>query len=141
MMFGQIGELKGDQDTILTYMQKSSWVGLGQSTFKTNCVACHGSEGGGLVGPNLCDDNYKNVRNVEDLYNIIANGAAAGAMPAWKGRLQQNELVLTAAYVATLRGKTPAKAKDPEGQKIAPWPDPPPEEPAATDKKDEAAAK
>ena len=45
-------------------------------------------------------------------------------MPSWRGKLQPNEIVLMAAYVASLRGKNLAgKAIEPDKDKlIPPWP-------------------
>jgi cytochrome c oxidase cbb3-type subunit 3 len=43
-------------------------------------------------------------------------------MPAWKTRLHPNEIVLVAAYVASLRGKNLPGPRGPEGEKIPPWP-------------------
>lgn len=66
---------------------------------------------------------YKHIRTIEDIYDVINNGAAAGAMPAWKHRLEQNERVLVSAYVASLRGTDDGSGKAPEGQPIPAWPE------------------
>ena len=129
LQFAEIGELTPDEPTILRYMGKKDWMRVGQSVFKSNCGTCHRADGGGLIGPNLGDDFYKNVKEVNDLYRVISNGAAGGAMPAWKHRLKNNELILTAAYVASLRGTHPKGGKEGEGNKIDPWPPPPEPEP------------
>ena len=76
------------------------------SVFLTNCQSCHGPDGSGVVGPNLTDDYYKNVKKITDIAEVIKNGAAGGSMPAWKTRLHPNEVILMAAYVAGLRGRT-----------------------------------
>lgn len=124
LQFGTIGELAGDAPTLVKYMHDKNWIRVGEGVFKANCISCHAVNGGGLVGPNLTDNAYKNIRSIEDLYTVVNNGAAAGAMPAWKNRLEQNERVLVAAYVASLRGADPGpNAKAPEGQPIAPWPE------------------
>lgn len=122
LRFSEIGELTPDRATILKYMNdEPDWLAVGKVVYQTNCVSCHGADGGGIVGPNLTDDYWKNVRNVEGIAKIIENGAANGAMPAWKNRLSHpNQVVLTAAYVASLR-RSPVKGKAPEGEKIEPW--------------------
>jgi cytochrome c oxidase cbb3-type subunit 3 len=123
LQFAEIGELEGDRVTIVKYMNEKSWLSFGKSIYQTNCISCHKADGSGLVGPNLADDHYKNVKNIEDLYTVIANGAGGGAMPAWKTRLSKNEVVLAAAYAASLRGApVPETAKPPEGSLIQPWP-------------------
>jgi cytochrome c oxidase cbb3-type subunit 3 len=75
------------------------------------------------VGPNLTDEYYKNVRQVEDIAKVIIKGAGNGAMPAWANRLNENEIVLVSAYVASLRGQN-VPGKNPDGVEIAPWPEP-----------------
>lgn len=122
LRFSEIGELEADEETILTYMNdKPEWLAVGKVVYQTNCVSCHGANGGGLVGPNLTDDFWKNVRNVVDIAKVIEDGAANGSMPAWKNRLSHpNQVVLTAAYVASLR-ENPVSGKPPEGNRIAPW--------------------
>ena len=132
LAFAEIGELPLTRESVVEYLYKESWVAFGKSVYKTNCVSCHGPDGGGLVGPNLCDEEYKNVKDIGDFLNVLQNGANAGAMPAWKTRLSPNEIVLVSAYVASLRGSTPAKPKAPEGRPIPPWPEAPPEEEAET---------
>jgi cytochrome c oxidase cbb3-type subunit 3 len=122
LQFAEIGDLKPDADTIVTYMNKPSWVKVGQSVFRANCISCHGREGEGQVGPNLTDQVYKNVKNIEDIATVINNGAGGGAMPKWSNRLHPNEVVLVSAYVATLRGQDLKSARPPEGNKIAEWP-------------------
>lgn len=124
LQFADIGELQGDAMTLAKYKDEPRWLRVGQSVFASNCVSCHGALGEGLVGPNLRDESYKNVRSIEDIYTVVTQGAAAGAMPAWGDRLGQNERVLVAAYVASLRGTDPEGAgKGPEGRPIPPWPE------------------
>ena len=121
--FSTIGELKPDEPTLLKYMRDTEWSSVAASVFKTNCVSCHGPEGPGQIGPNLTDDHWKQVRKLEDVAQVVQTGAAAGAMPAWKTRLHPNEVVLVAAYVASLRGKNLEGPRGPEGDPIPVWPD------------------
>ena len=121
LRFSEIGDLEGNKETILEYMNKPKWRTVGSVIFKTHCVNCHGADGGGQVGPNLTDEYWKNVKSVEDLAKVIENGAANGSMPAWKNRLShQNQIVLAAAYVAWLRSN-PVDGKPQEGSKLPPW--------------------
>ena len=120
--FAAVGELKADGPTIVAYMNDPKWLAVGEAVFRANCVSCHGQAGEGNVGPNLTDDYWKNVTRVEDIAKVIEEGAANGAMPAWRNRLSHvNQVVLTAAYVASLRGSSPTAGKAPEGVPIEPW--------------------
>ncbi len=134
LQFAEIGDLKPDADTIVRFSHKPSWLKVGQNVFKANCISCHGREGEGKVGPNLTDEFYKNVSKIEDIARVINKGAGNGAMPAWSTRMLPNEVVLVSAYVASLRGTTPAgEAKGPEGNAIAAWPEALPEAPTDAD--------
>ncbi|GMU81755.1 MAG: hypothetical protein AMXMBFR47_16260 [Planctomycetota bacterium] len=115
--------LKGDTATVMKYVGDKEWGVIGESVFKANCVQCHGAEGQGMAGAgvNLTDDVYKNVKTPADIVRVVAEGAANNAMPAWKARLHQNEIVLVASYVAGLRGRNVA-GRAPEGEQIPPWP-------------------
>ncbi len=123
LQFGEIGTLTGDEATLVQFANDPKWVSFGASIFKSNCVTCHGREGEGNVGPNLTDEYFKYIRKPEDVYTVIAQGAGKGAMPAWEGRMVENELVLVSSYVMSLRG-TNLPGKAPDGNQIAPWPEP-----------------
>lgn len=119
--FKDIGELKGDAATLKEYMQKKEWLSVGRSIFQANCATCHGTKGEGVVGPNLTDNHWKSVNRIEDIVKVIADGAGNGGMPSWKTRLSHpNLIVLTAAYVATLRDN-PVPGRAPEGNEIKEW--------------------
>lgn len=141
LQFAEIGDLKMDEPTIAKFMAKPSWVKVGESVFRANCVSCHGRDGEGKVGPNLTDDAYKNVVNLGDIGKVVNNGAGNGAMPKWSNRLHINEIVLVSAYVATLRGKNVEGGRPPEGREIAPWPAAPAEEEPVAEESAEEPAK
>lgn len=128
LQFAEIGELTPDAPTILRFTQQENWLSVGKSVFKSHCVSCHGADGQGQVGPNLTDEHFKNINQIQDIATVVANGAGNGAMPKWSDRLNVNEIVLVSAYVATLRGKNIEGGRVPEGREIAPWPEPPAEE-------------
>lgn len=122
--YEEIGNLSSDEPTMIDYLQKPQWIVVGGSIFKANCVSCHGAEGGGNVGPNLCDDSYKHIKQLTDIIKIVNEGAGAGAMPAWSKRLSHpNDAILVSVYVANLRGSKPSNAKGPDGSPIAAWPE------------------
>lgn len=119
----KLGDLKPDTTTIVALSHDPKMRLAGQALFRSNCATCHGADGGGGTGPNLTDDSYLNVKDVVDLHRIIADGLVGKGMPEWRSRFSEPQLVVLAAYVAGLRGTTPASPKAPQGEAIAPWPD------------------
>ena len=123
-MNGQLEALEGatmDADGVARYLDDDSWLAVGRSLYKTHCASCHGAAGGGIVGPNLCDDSYKNIRDLGGFIRVLVNGAGGGAMPAWKDKLDDKQIVLVSSYVASLRGSNPPGGRPPEGRVIPPW--------------------
>jgi len=130
-VFASVGELPPDEKTILMLMHSDdpdiqNLQLVAKGTFASKCAACHGATASGGTGPNLTDDTYINIKKLADIPDVIANGAKAGAMPAWKGRLTDNEITLMASYVASLRG-TNVPGKGAEGDAIPAWPEYTPE--------------
>ena len=89
--------------------------GLGQpannsaaSTYKTNCVPCHGQDGrGSAVGKSLhaADFHSAQVQQQSDtqLAGVIAEGR--GNMPAFGTRLSKDQINALVKYIRTLGGR------------------------------------
>lgn len=125
LQYGQLGDVKPDAETILKLGKDEKWARVGAALFAGKCIACHGTDASGMTGPNLTDDFYLNVKKIEDIADVIANGRKNGAMPAWKNDLLPVEQVLVSSYVASLRGKNLPSigGRGKEGDQIAPWPE------------------
>lgn len=132
LAFGEIGELETTRANILAYMNEPKWVDFGKVTFATHCSQCHGAQGQGLTAPNLTDDYYIHVRQIEDIAKVVRQGAKAGSMPAWGDKLHPNEVLFVTCYVATLRGQNLSSAYADKGTEIPPWPEPPPADETAS---------
>jgi len=126
-----IGDVKGDAAGVLSLIGQQKTRAIGDAIYKTNCLSCHGSKGEGLVGPNMTDEYFKNVKSLGEIIPLIQNGAAGGAMPAWKNRLNEKEIIIMAAYMAGLRGQNLPGPRGAEGVQIPPWSaEPTPDAPA-----------
>jgi len=88
----------------------------GRQMFSRLCAPCHRADGGGLVGPNLCDDYWIHGSNFSDNVRTIWNGVPAKGMITWKNSLKPAEVYTVASYIYTLRGTHPANPKPPENQ-------------------------
>lgn len=88
----------------------------GQATYSTLCAPCHRADGGGLVGPNLCDDYWIHGSNYVDNLKTIINGVPEKGMLTWRGVLKPNEIQAVASYIYTFRGTRPPNPKPREDQ-------------------------
>ena len=91
-------------------------IAQGHQLFLKLCAPCHRPDGGGLVGPNLCDDYWIHGSNFVDNLRTIWNGVPAKGMVTWKGVLKPTEIYAAASYIYTLRGTHPVNPKPPENQ-------------------------
>lgn len=86
----------------------------GRLTFNMLCAPCHRPDGGGLVGPNLCDDYWIHGSNFVDQVKVIWNGVPEKGMITWKTTLNPNQIYEVASYLQTFRGTKPPNPKPPE---------------------------
>jgi mono/diheme cytochrome c family protein len=99
---------------IATFLGATAWLGFGQpannaaaSTYKTNCVSCHGPEGrGSAVGKSLHAADFHSAQVLQQsdsqLAGVIAEGR--GNMPAFGTRLSKDQINALVKYIRTLGG-------------------------------------
>jgi cytochrome c oxidase cbb3-type subunit 3 len=78
----------------------------GSTVFAENCVACHGEDGKGMRdfgAPNLTDAIWLYGGSVATLTETVTK-ARYGVMPAWTGKLSEDEIRAVATYVHSLGG-------------------------------------
>lgn len=69
----------------------------GREVYARNCSSCHGSDGGGGVGPKLDEGLVVEAYpDIKDQIDLIANGK--GSMPAYVGRLTGEEMEAVSRY-------------------------------------------
>jgi mono/diheme cytochrome c family protein len=76
-------------------------LGLGGQIYGANCAACHGVDGTGEV---LGSADFTDLRQIDglaprDFYLTVTQGS--GSMPAWQGRLSQDERWAVIDYLRT----------------------------------------
>ncbi len=91
-------------------------IAQGSQTFVNLCAPCHRNDGGGLVGPNLCDDYWIHGASFSENLRIIIDGNPVKGMIAWKDMLPPKEIYAVASYIYTLRGTNPPNPKPREDQ-------------------------
>jgi cytochrome c oxidase cbb3-type subunit 3 len=93
---------------------------LGKQVFTTNCASCHRADAGGLIGPNLTDDNWIHGGSLLQIHKTVSDGVLAKGMPPWGKLLKPDQIDNVVAYVASLRGSNPPNPKSPEGELVKP---------------------
>ena len=66
-----------------------------------NCMDCHGADGAGAMGPSFQDGRWHFGGTAGDVYQSIYEGRPDG-MPAWGGRIADDQIWRLVAYVRTL---------------------------------------
>lgn len=102
-------------DQLLAMSRDPTALAAGKTVFTTYCAACHGPDGGGVIGPNLTDDAWIHGGTPEAVYHTVHDGVLAKGMPAWGQSLKPDEVTAVVAYVLSLQGTHPANPKAPEG--------------------------
>lgn len=97
-------------------LTKPSELEAGKAIFEANCIACHASDGGGIVGPNLTDKYWIHGGGIKNVFKVIKYGVVEKGMIAWQTQLNPNQMQEVASYVLSLQGTTPAAPKQPEGE-------------------------
>lgn len=89
----------------------------GKAIFNLNCAACHVSDGGGSIGPNLTDEYWILGGGIKNVFTTVSNGGRDGkGMVAWNKILKPIDIAKVSSYIISLQGTTPANPKQPEGE-------------------------
>lgn len=105
---------KIDENNV-TLLTEASDIAEGKTIFVAACAACHRSDGGGLVGPNLTDDYWLHGGDVKDVFRTIKYGVPEKGMKSWKDDYPPKKIAQLAAYIHSLKGSNPPSPKEPEG--------------------------
>lgn len=90
-------------------------VSAGQELFQANCVACHGAQGEGQIGPNLTDPYWIHPGDPMGIYRTIDEGVLDKGMPPWGGPLGPQGMKNVTAYVLSIRDQN-LQGKEPQGE-------------------------
>ena len=105
-----------DEKTVVLTIEPAD-LASGKTIFDNNCAACHRTDAGGQVGPNLTDENWILGGGIKEIFHTISNGGRDGkGMIAWKASLKPKEIQQVASYIISLKGSNPPDPKAPEGE-------------------------
>jgi len=83
-------------------------IAQGEQVYNQNCTSCHGPNGGaGEIGPEIIHNLSVPLRgelNDNQILDVIRNGAPGTVMPAWNGKLADDDILKIGAFLHSLRG-------------------------------------
>lgn len=97
-------------------MLDAAGIATGKALYAGNCVACHGAEGQGGVGPNLTDDYWIHGGSIKDVFKTIKYGVVEKGMKPWQEDFSANQIAQLASFVESLHGTNPPGAKEKQGE-------------------------
>jgi cytochrome c oxidase cbb3-type subunit 3 len=92
----------------------------GAAVFKANCVACHGADMKGGIGPNLLDDQWIHGGTPEQIHSTIVNGVPAKGMLSWGPILSADQINRVTAYVVQQNAKALGRSFPPKAEEEHP---------------------
>ena len=100
----------------VTLLTETTDLKEGSTVYQNNCMACHGPDGGGGIGPNLADEHWILGGGIKNVFHTVSEGGRAGkGMIAWNSNLSPTEIQQVSSYILSLQGSAPANPKEPEG--------------------------
>ena len=107
-------------DSKMAFLTDASELKSGAVIYQGKCVACHGDQGQGNIGPNLTDQFWLHGGSFTDVYKTIKYGVSEKGMQSWQFQLKPTEMQQVASYVYSLQGSNPPNPKAPEGEEYTP---------------------
>ncbi|MHA7131979.1 cbb3-type cytochrome c oxidase N-terminal domain-containing protein [Algoriphagus namhaensis] len=103
-------------ETTVVFDESSAALSGGKSIFEGNCAACHATDGGGGVGPNLTDEYWIHGGSISDIFSVVKYGVVEKGMVPWEDQLSPEEIQQVSSYILTMQGTSPANPKEPQGE-------------------------
>lgn len=94
---GKLAEMKALADDPNKVWTLEDLVARGEKVYQANCQACHQASGKGAGPIKALDGSALVLNDPAGQINILLNGAANGAMPAWK-QLSDTEIAAVITY-------------------------------------------
>src|SRR5262245_66133293 len=104
VLSGWFGLVQEDKPAMKNpFLGDAEAVESGRLQFRMACAGCHGLRAtGGRSGPDLTRGAFAAGNTEADLYRVISDGVAGTEMPAFSGRLQDEDRWRLVSYLHSL---------------------------------------
>ena len=92
----------------------------GKDMYIQNCVACHGTQGEGGIGPNFADKYWIHGGDVKSLFSVIKYGVPTKGMISWQNQFNPLQMAQLSSYILSFQGTDPPNPKEPQGELYEP---------------------
>jgi cytochrome c oxidase cbb3-type subunit 3 len=107
------------EESLASQMNGEAMVLTGASVYEGKCLACHGKDLQGIVGPNLVDKYWIHGKGTRaDIVSVIRAGVLDKGMPAWEPLLKKEEIYAITAFILSKKGSDVPNAKAPQGELV-----------------------
>ncbi|MFN5422324.1 MAG: cbb3-type cytochrome c oxidase N-terminal domain-containing protein [bacterium] len=96
-------------------MADADGIAAGKALYTQSCVACHGANGEGGIGPNLTDNYWIHGGSLNKIYQTIKIGYPEKGMQSWQSMYSPVQMKNLTSYVKSIVGTKPANPKAPQG--------------------------
>ncbi len=103
-------------ETNVVLLTEASDLSKGKGIFEKKCVACHGKQGEGVIGPNLTDNYWLHGGDIASVFKIVKYGKAEKGMQAWKDELNPIEMQQVSSFIKSIAGTAVGLGKAPQGE-------------------------
>ena len=103
-------------ETNVVLLTDASDISKGKGIFEKKCVACHGKQGEGVIGPNLTDQYWLHGGDIASVFKLVKYGKAEKGMQAWKDELNPIEMQQVSSYIKSIAGTAMGMGKAPQGE-------------------------
>lgn len=110
------GQANKVDESSVTLLTDPAMVSIGGTIYKTNCVACHGQNLEGGVGPNLTDANWIHGGGIKNIFKTLKYGVPEKGMIAWQAQINPADMQKVASFILSKQGSNPANGKAPQGE-------------------------
>lgn len=105
------------EETLMAAMSGPGLVSTGAQVYASKCVACHGADLQGQVGPNLTDKFWIHGKGTRvSIIKVVREGVPEKGMPTWGEVISKEESYAVTAFIFSKKRTNPPNAKAPQGE-------------------------